>query len=468
MSAPLWTSDDVRAATGGTGGAPWVARGVSIDSRTTAAGDLFVALEGPRFDGHDYVADAFAAGAAAAMVARKPADVTPRAPLVNVGDTQIGLEMLAAHARNRTGARVVAVTGSAGKTGTKEALRLALAESGPVYASAASYNNKWGVPLSLARMPAPSAYGVFEIGMNHAGEIAPLSLLARPHIAIVTTVEAVHLEFFSSVERIADAKAEVFEGLEPGGTAILNRDNPMFERLATAARARGARIVGFGSDAGADARLEKQALLETCSTVSARICGEPVTYKVGAPGRHWVLNTLVVLAAVAILGADLGRAALAMARVDPGPGRGRRTRVGTADGTFEIIDESYNANPASARAAIEVLGAVDLPRRGRRIAVLGDMLELGPEARRLHEGLAAAVEESGVDVVFTVGDLARTLHDVLPQRYRGGHADDAQGAADEVVRIVKPGDAVLVKGSHPVGMVVVVDALAALAGRGAA
>ena len=468
MSAPLWTSEDVRAATGGHESTPWVAHGVSIDSRTTVAGDLFVALKGPRFDGHDYVADALAAGAAAAMVARAPENAPPGVPLVTVGDTQSGLEDLATRARARTEARVVAVTGSAGKTGTKEALRLALAESGPVHASAASHNNKWGVPLSLARMPAASAYGVFEIGMNRAGEIAPLSRFARPHVAIVTTVEAAHLEFFPSVERIADAKAEIFEGLEPGGTAILNRDNALYKRLAAAARAHGARVVGFGSDPGSDARLEKHALLDTCSTVSARIGGEKVTYKVGVPGRHWVLNSLAVLAAVVALGADLGRAALAMARVDAGPGRGRRTRVGIADGAFQVIDESYNANPASARAAIEVLGATDAPGRGRRIAVLGDMLELGPEARRLHEGLATAVEESGVDVVFTVGDLSRALQDALPRRYRGGHADDAQGAADEVVRMVKPGDTVLVKGSQAVGMAVVVDALEALAGRGAA
>ncbi|MBM3506722.1 MAG: UDP-N-acetylmuramoylalanyl-D-glutamyl-2,6-diaminopimelate--D-alanyl-D-alanine ligase [Alphaproteobacteria bacterium] len=470
----LWAASEAAAATAGRATHPFVASGVSIDSRSVAAGDLFVALTGPKFDGHDFVAAAVRSGAAAAMVSRRPADATDATPLLVVGDTMRALYDLGAAARVRTQARVIGVTGSAGKTGTKEALKLALSESGPTHASTASFNNHWGVPLSLARMPPGSEYAVLEIGMNHAGEIRSLAKLARPRVAIITTVEAAHLEFFPSVEAIADAKAEILEGLEPGGVAILNRDNKYFGRLAAAARLQGVAVLSFGESPEADARMQRVALLDNCSTVSADVGGEAVTYKVGAPGRHWVLNTLAVLAAVHVLGADLGLAALAMARIDPGPGRGRRLRIPLAGGPFEVIDESYNANPASMRAALEVLGRAQVKGRGRRIAVLGDMRELGARSGSLHADLARVAEEIGVDLVYTVGEDIEELDAALPPARRGGHAAVPSEVAALLTEVVRPGDVVLVKGSQATGMAAVTRALSALAiangdrqGRGA-
>ena len=458
----LWTSFEAAAATGGVASHPFLAEGVSIDSRSVSTGDLFVALSGPTFDGHDYAEAAVRGGAAAALVTHRPAGASATTPLLVVPDTLAGLVALGAASRARTAARIVAVTGSAGKTGTKEALKLALTPSGNAHASLASQNNHWGVPLSLARMRPDNDYGIFEIGMNHVGEIRPLSKLVHPHVAIITTVEAAHLEFFPSVAAIADAKAEVVEGLEPGGVVILNRDNPHFGRLLNAAREHGVAVLTFGEHDAADARATKVALLDDCSTVSASICGELVTYKVGAPGRHWVMNSLAVLAAVHTLGADLGLAALALARVDPGPGRGRRLRVTLAGGPFEVIDESYNANPASMRAALEVLGRAQVKGRGRRIAVLGDMRELGHNSGRLHADLARVAEESGVDLVYTVGKDIEDLDQALSPARRGGHAAQPAECAALVAEAVRPGDVILVKGSQATGMAAVTRALSAL------
>ena len=462
MTGALWASDDARTATGGVLTAAWRANGVSIDSRTVEPGDLFVALKGPRFDGHDYVADAVAAGAAAGMVSAEPEN---GAPYLVVDDTLRGITGLATFARERCAGRIVAVTGSAGKTGTKEALRFLLAESGITHSSVASHNNHWGVPLSLARMPAGAAYGVFEVGMSRAGEIAPLSRLVRPHVAIVTTVEVAHLEFFDSVEAIADAKSEIFDGMEAGGFAILSRDNPHFDRLATAARKAGAEVIGFGAHPQAEARVLEYALLDDGSTVSAEIRGEKVTYKVGTPGRHWVQNSLAVLAAVQALGADLGRAALALCHIDPGLGRGRRIQVVMPDGAFGLIDESYNANPASMRAALQVLSSANVGTGGRRIAVLGDMLELGHESAAMHVELAAEVERQGVDLVFTIGRGAEVLYHALSEKRRGAHFGSADLAADHVVRAVRSSDVVLVKGSQAIGLTAVTHALTALSER---
>ncbi|HJU17555.1 MAG TPA: Mur ligase family protein, partial [Stellaceae bacterium] len=306
-SAPLWTAASAAAATGGVAVGDWAASGVSIDSRTAGAGDLFVALCGPNRDGHDFVRAAFERGAAAAVVARDVADLPTEAPVLRVADTLAALGALAAAARERSRARIVAVTGSVGKTGTKEALALALAACGPTAASAGSLNNHWGVPLSLARLPAEAAYGVFELGMNHPGEIAALTRLVRPHVAVITTVEPAHLGFFPSVAAIADAKAEIFEGLEPGGVAVLNRDNPYYERLAAAARRCGAAIVGFGAAAAADVRLADYGPRPDGSAVTAALSGTLVRYDVPVPGRHWVLNSLAVLAASRAAGADVGR-----------------------------------------------------------------------------------------------------------------------------------------------------------------
>ena len=456
---PLWTSDEVALATGGRSSGPWTATGVSIDSRTIAPGDLFVALRGPDHDGHDYVGHALECGAAAAMISHRPDAVGNGASLLTVDDTNAALELLGAHARNRSKAKVLGITGSVGKTGTKEALKMALAATAPCSASASSLNNHWGVPLSLSRLPQDAGFGVFEIGMNHAGEIRPLAILVRPHIAIVTTVEATHLEFFGSVEAIADAKAEIFEGLTPGGIAILNRDNAHYDRLAGIARDCGAEVITFGFAKEADARAEKVALHAECICVAADIRGTRITYKMRTPGRHWARNSLAVLAAVDALGADLGLGALALGDLTPPSGRGRWHRVQGIDGEFTVIDDSYNASPASVRAALEVLGGADVVDGGRRIAVLGDMLELGSDADRLHTDLATDLTANGVERIFTCGRHMRHLFDALPASLRGAHAETSGDLATLVSRFVGPGDVVLIKGSFASAMSRVVEGL---------
>jgi UDP-N-acetylmuramoyl-tripeptide--D-alanyl-D-alanine ligase len=461
----LWTADEVRAATGGavTGDAAWQATGVAIDSRTIDPGDLFVAIAGPNHDGHRFVAEAIAAGAVAAIVAdafeAPPADL----PLVRVADPLEALRKLGQAARERMQGTVIAVTGSVGKTGTKEALRSALDRFRPTHASVGSFNNHWGVPLSLARLPRDAGFAVFEIGMNHAGEIGPLSRLVRPHAAIITTVEPVHLEFFDSVTDIADAKAEIFEGLEPNGIAILNRDNAYYDRLADAACNAGAsRIIGFGESQAAEARLIKAALNETCTCISADICGQAMTYKIGAPGRHWVMNSLAVLAAVRAVDADLGLAGLALADLSPPEGRGQRTTVTTRDGAFLVIDESYNANPASMRAAIELLGAQLVARTGRRIAVLGDMLEMGDESPAFHKALAAIVDAADVDLVFCCGPHMKSLADALSPTVLGAWTEDSASLVRAVVAEARPDDVFMIKGSLGSRMAPIVQALKAL------
>jgi len=467
----LWSSEDVIAATAGTATGGFAAMGVSIDSRTVKPGDLFVALVGPNNDAHRFVPDALAKGAAAAMVARsRLADLPPDPRLVAVDDTQAGLEALGQAARNRSAARIAGVTGSVGKTGSKEALRLALGALAPTHASEASYNNLWGVPLSLARMPVEARFGVFELGMNHAGELGPLSRQVRPHVAIILNVELAHAGFFSSIEAIADAKAEIFEGLEPGGTAVLNRDNEQFARLERAAERAGVtRIFTFGTHAGADARLKDCVLHPTLSCVTATIDGVELTYKIGAPGRHWIINSLAVLGAVKLLGGDLGIAGLALAGMSAPKGRGRRHVLPIGDGQLTLIDESYNASPVAMRAALDVLQATPVGPRGRRIAVIGDMRELGEQGEALHIELAGEIERRGIDKVFTVGPLAAKLFEALPAARRGARADTGGQLAAALVAAVRAGDVVMVKGSRGGGvkpaMEPLVEALLALADR---
>ncbi len=461
----LWTASEVLAATGGhaMGPADWQAYGVAIDSRTTQSGDLFVAIAGPNHDGHQFVADAIEAGASAAIVADHFEDPRAGIPLVRVSDPLEALRYLAATARERMQGTVIAVTGSVGKTGTKEALRSALDRFKPTHASAGSLNNHWGVPLSLARLPRDASFAVFEIGMNHAGEIGPLSRLVRPHAAIVTTVDVVHLEFFDSLADIAEAKAEIFEGLEAGGMAILNRDNTHYEQLAAAADQAGVtRIIAFGESDAADARLIKASHNEHCTCISADICGQAMTYKVGAPGRHWVLNSLAVLATVNAVDGDLGLAGLALADLSPTEGRGQRTSVTTRDGTILVIDESYNASPASMRAAIELLGATLVARTGRRIAVLGDMLELGAESPAFHKELAPIIHAASVDLVFCCGTNMKGLADALSPAALGGWADDSDALVNAVVAETRPDDVFIVKGSLGSRMAPIVQALKAL------
>lgn len=452
----LWTSEAAAAATGGRATAPFVATGLSIDSRSLARGDLFVALQDQR-DGHDFVAAALAAGAAAAMVSRIPEGLPEGAPLLLVEDTLAALRGLAATARVRTGAKVIAVTGSVGKTGTKEMLRACLGTAGAVHAAEKSFNNHWGAPLTLARAPRDAAFIVAELGMNHAGEIAPLARLARPDIDIVTNVEAVHLGNFDSEEGIADAKAEIFEGLEPGGLAILNADNRHFARLKAAAEARGARILAFGAGEGCEARMEGARIAGPATVVRATLHGRPLVFKIGAPGLHLAMNALAALVAAEAAGADVARAALALGTWTPPAGRGSRWRVSLGesglDGSVTLIDESYNANPVSMRAALAVLSAAkpedDIGRiaKGRRVAFLGDMLELGPEAGRYHAELAGAAEMAGVDVVHTCGPLMRALHEALPASIRGKWFASSAELAEAAGRKLDAGDVAMVKGS---------------------
>ena len=449
--APLWTVDAMAKAMDAErrGPLPDSIPGLSIDSRSLARGEAFFAIQGDNRDGHDFVAGALATGAGLAVVANDRLDALPAdAPLLVVSDVLEALRALARAARARSGARFIGVTGSAGKTGTKEALRLALSRDGETHASAASYNNHWGVPLSLARCPQSARYAVLEMGMNHAGEIAPLTRLVRPHVAIVTTVEPVHLEYFPSVEAIADAKAEIFEGVEPGGTAIINCDNPHFARLERAAHSAGITdIVGFGEHPKAQARLLRCALQANGSTVEADIMGDAVTYKLGAPGRHLVQNSLAVLAAVKRAGADLALAALSLGDITPPVGRGARTTLQLPGGPALLIDESYNANPASMRAALALLGQAPVGSGGRRMAVLGDMLELGTDSPALHRALDEAVAAHSIDLVFCSGPLMRSLWDALPALKRGAYAQTSAELEPSLLAAVRPGDAVMVKGS---------------------
>jgi UDP-N-acetylmuramoyl-tripeptide--D-alanyl-D-alanine ligase len=458
----LWTIDDMaasmRAQRGGT--LPADVSGVSIDSRTVGKRDAFFAIHGENRDGHDFVDDALKGGAGLAVVASSRRERFPDAPLLVVPDVLDALRELGRAARARSQAKVIAVTGSVGKTGTKEALRLALSADGETHASVASYNNHWGVPLSLARWPASAKYAVFEIGMNHAGEITPLTQLVRPHVAVVTSIEPVHLEFFGSLEKIADAKAEIFSGVEAGGAAVLNRDNAQFARLASAAKSAGIqRVVSFGEDGNAEARLLRVSLQPDTSTVDASILGQPVTYKLGTPGRHLVLNSLAVLAAASLAGADLALSALALNNLKPVTGRGERIYLTVPGGNALLIDESYNANPASMRAAIALLGQAQVGKRGRRIAVLGDMLELGTSGAELHRGLVQSIEAAGIDLVFCSGPLMRTLWEALPSRARGGYAEAAAGLEPAVLEAIRAGDAVMVKGSLGSKMGPIVKAL---------
>ena len=469
MSAQaLWTVEDMAAAMGAErqGALPRTVSGISIDSRSIGPGEAFFALADRR-DGHEFVASALSAKAGLAVVAAdRRAQFSPDAPLLVVPDVLAGLRALAAAARARTQAKVIGVTGSVGKTGTKEALGLALSKDGETHASVASYNNHWGVPLSLARCPAGAHYAVLEIGMNHAGEIAPLSRLARPHVVLITAVAPVHLEFFGSIAEIADAKAEIFLGVESGGAAVLNRDNSQFARLKRRAReANVARVVSFGEHEKADARLIKCALRAECSTVRADILGTELTYKIGAPGRHLVLNSLAVLAAAVEAGADLALAALALAEFKPPAGRGALIELDLPGGPARLIDESYNANPASVAAALALLGRATIGAHGRRIAVLGDMLELGPRAPSLHRALVEPVLGNAVDLVFCCGPLMRSLWQALPAGRRGGYAENSTALETQVLSAVRAGDVVMIKGSFGSRMAPIVKALQQLAAR---
>lgn len=461
MSDNLWTAEELARASGGqVSPGDWAVAGVSIDTRTLEPGDLFVALQDQR-DGHEFLEQAAAKKAGAALIAVEGAAESFGLNSLTCDDTLVGLTALGGAARARVDAKIIAVTGSVGKTGTKESLKTAFGRNGKTHASAASYNNLWGVPLSLARMPRDSEFGIFEIGMNHADEIRPLTKLVRPHIAIITTVAPVHLEFFNSVDEIAAAKAEIFEGLEPGGIAIINRDIPHFDMLAGVARECGAsEVIGFGESEKADARLTKFALHDACSCVTAEIGGERVTYGIGCPGKHWILNSLAVMAAVKAAGSDMALAAMALKQMTPPEGRGERMKIELrVGGDITLIDESYNANPASMRAALETLSGSTVQARGRRIAVIGDMRELGETSDDLHSAVGDLVDQLDIDRVFCCGPHMATLQGRVSKSKLAGYTESSTELVSMVTEEINPDDLVMVKGSLGTNMAPIVEAI---------
>lgn len=460
---PLWRGLELVAPARArvSGRPPDAVTGVSIDTRTLQPGDLFVAIKGVSSDGHDHVARAFENGAAAAIVDEAHAGALAGAgPLYVVHDTLSALEGVGLAARARTKARIAAITGSVGKTSTKEMLALVLGQAGATHASVASYNNHWGVPLTLARMPRDARFGVFEIGMNHADEITPLAAMVQPHIAIVTTIAPVHVENFpDGIEGVARAKAEIFSGVAKGGLAILNRDAPHFALLQAAAAASPARfILSFGESEGGEARLESVEVYPEASYVQANVLGEALRYRIGAPGRHFAQNSLAVLLAAKAMGLRLADAAQALEHFQAPTGRGQRHALRLPEGTLTLIDESYNANPASMRAALAVLGALPADG-GRRVAVLGDMLELGPEENNQHAQLAQNVENEGIDLVFAAGPRMRHLYDALAPHRRAHWAPSAAELQPALIDALRAGDMVMVKGSNGSRMVPLVKAL---------
>jgi UDP-N-acetylmuramoyl-tripeptide--D-alanyl-D-alanine ligase len=450
----LWTSQEIAAATSGTASAPFTVSGVAFDSREVGPADLFVALKGELTDGHKFAAQAFAQGASGAIVSQ-PVD----GPHVLVADTTAALDALGVASRARTKATIVGVTGSVGKTSVKEALFAAFDRfvPGQAHRSLKSYNNHVGVPLSLARMPREARFGVFEMGMNHSGELAALTRLVRPDVALVTIVALAHGAFFADESAIADAKGEIFQGLAPGGTAIIPYDSPHRDRLIAAALPYAGRIVTFGRDDGADVSAREGIAAGKGTLVSARLRTCELTFTVGLPGEHWVSNALAVLAVVEAAGGDIAAAGLALADMTGLAGRGRRLTIRLPDGDALLIDEAYNANPASMRATLKVLGA---ERASRRLAILGGMRELGPSEQAEHAALAAPVAEANVDFALLVGKEMAPLADALEGRVPFAHVPDAAAALAEARAIIAPGDAVLVKGSNGIGLQRLVEALA--------
>ena len=459
---PLWTSDEIVSATGGRmeGEVTLALNGVAIDSRAISEGDIFVAIKGDRTDGHEYAANALKAGAGVAIVSRPDSSMREAGPLLIVDDALVALEEMGRAARTRSSAHIIAVTGSVGKTTTKDALKVALSSCGDTHASVSSFNNQWGVPLTLARLPRNAHFGVFEVGMNHAGEIATLVDMVRPHTAIITAIAESHLGHFASLIDIAHAKAEIFSGVVANGVAIINRDTEFFDLLRDAARAQGITdIRGFGEMDGSDIKLKRANLHDACSCVTADVRGQEVTYKLGAAGKHVVMNSLAVLGACQAAGADLARCAVALANITPPSGRGVRHNLGTDGIHVTVIDESYNANPASMRAALEMLGASEPSGRGRRVAVLGDMLELGDHSDRLHGELIEPLQTADVDTVFACGSAMNALWRKLPASARGAYAPTSQELIAPLLESVQDNDIIMIKGSLGSRMAPVVEAV---------
>lgn len=460
----LWTADALVDAMGGRplGPMPEGISGISIDSRSLQPGDAFFAIKGETMDGHDFATAAIKAGAGVLVVAegKLPSLGRLTAPMIVVQDVLAALEKLGVAARERSKAKIIAVTGSAGKTTTKEALRHVLSAVGKVHASAQSFNNHWGVPLTLARMPDDCDYAVFEIGMNHPGEIRPLVKMVRPHVAIVTLIAAAHLGFFKNLDEIAKAKAEIFEGIEPGGAALLNRDDGRWKLLDKMARAAGVEhVFGFGENARSTYKLTKCELHADHSDITARIGGQDIVARIGAPGRHMVQNVLAVLGAAHLVEADIGKVAEALADLSAERGRGKRHVLRHPGGPITLIDESYNANPASMSAAMALLNATPVSGEGRRIAVLGDMLELGEHSAKLHAALADLIVGTETRKVFLGGPEMRALADILPDEIEADYRAGAEDLKPLLLSALRPGDVVMIKSSKGIGFSKLVDAL---------
>lgn len=455
-----WSADEVATTTQGKTSGAWIATSVSIDSRNITPGALFIALVGQR-DGHEFVADALKKGAVTAIVS-KPIKNIDATKLVVVEDTEKALQQLGAAARARSTAKFIGITGSVGKTGAKEMLATALAPLGRTYATHGNLNNHLGVPLTLANMPLDTEYAIIEMGMNHAGEISPLSKLAQPHAALITTVDAVHLEHFPDVGAIADEKAAIFDGMREGGVAVLNADNAHFHRLKIKAEARGLdRVLSFGTVESALCRMLRYRIDDTHSVIDATIAGTEVTYTIGTIGKHWAVASVAVLAIVDALGGDLAKASAALAHFSEPKGRGKITQLPVKGGYLRLVDDSYNASPLSMTGAIEKMAEIRdaSPEKLRTVVVLGDMLELGDRAEDLHVGLMPAIINNQMDLLFAVGKFMQKLYDSMPEPMRGAYKPTSREMAPIVSQALRPRDLVLVKGSHGSHMEIVVNAI---------
>lgn len=460
----LWTTGDMINAMAGRpfGTLPEGITGISIDSRTIGPGEAFFAIKGDRVDGHDYASMAMANGATLLVVSEARLSGLGRltVPMIVVDDVLAALGRLAVASRRRSRAQIIAVTGSVGKTTTKEMLRHVLSPSGKVHASVASFNNHWGVPLTLARMPLDTHYGVFEVGMNHPGEIRPLVQMIRPHVAVITTIAPAHLGNFNSITEIAAAKAEILEGLVPGGHVVLNRDNEQYDFLEQRAQSLGIRnIHSFGQHAKAEFRLAEFNGSDESSALWLTIDGETFEVAIGAPGRHIAENALAAFGVVTLVNADLDKAIAALATLQPEKGRGRRHKLSIGNGSFKLIDESYNANPTSMRAAIALLAAADPAGHGRRIAVLGDMLEMGDYAQEVHSELSGPLLAAGIEHVWLAGKDMTALKDALPDSVHVEYRETAEELAKYALNSVAPGDVLMVKSSLGIGFGKIVAAL---------
>ena len=455
-----WTTQEIIAAPHGVSTGNWTATSVGIDTRSIEVGALFVALPGAHVDGHDYVKAALDKGAAGALVS-KPVVGVDASKLVMVKDVEAALTALGAAGRARSNAKFIGVTGSVGKTGAKEMLAAALAAVGKVYATKGNLNNHLGVPLCLANAPLDAQFAVIEMGMNHAGEISPLSRLAQPHVSIITTVDAVHIEHFASVEAIADEKAAIFDGMS-GGVAVLNADNAHFERLKKQAQAKGMeRILSFGTGEKALCRMVRYAIDDTHSVVEAMIAGTAMQYRIGTIGKHWALMSVAVLGVVDALRGDIAKSAAALVNFSEPKGRGQIKKLSVKGGNLRLIDDAYNASPVSVKGAIEKLAEMHDAAKAevRTVVVLGDMLELGDAAEDLHVGLVPTLVNNQMDLVFAAGKFMESMYQALPEAMRGAYKPTSRELVPSVVEALRPNDLVLVKGSRGSRMDVVVDAI---------